>query len=170
MKYIHFRHIIHRDLKPSNIIIANDGTIKICDFGVSKLMTSEAHSITGGVGKPKFMAPEIVNEEDYDEKVDVYSFGVLLFFLLNNGDLSKIKIVDIFRGKKIDLPEKFTQFTKNLIYDCLKIESKDRPSFKDILRWMEENDFNFLSLSESELEEVHTLIKQHQAKIPSYET
>ena len=75
-------------------------------------MTSEAHSMTGGVGTPKFMAPEIVNEEDYDEKVDVYSFGVLLFFLLNNGDLSKIKIVDIFRGKKIDLPEKFTQFAK----------------------------------------------------------
>ena len=42
MKYIHFKKVIHRDLKPTNILITSDGTVKICDFGISKLMTLEA--------------------------------------------------------------------------------------------------------------------------------
>ena len=46
MKYIHFRKIIHRDLKPSNILICNDGTIKICDFGISKYMENEQGTLS----------------------------------------------------------------------------------------------------------------------------
>ena len=49
MRYIHFNKIIHRDLKPSNILIASDGTIKISDFGISKLMALEQFSMTIGV-------------------------------------------------------------------------------------------------------------------------
>ena len=63
-------------MKPTNILI--DGLVKIADFGISKLMTIEEPTMTRGIGSQKFMAPEIINEEDhYNEKVDVYSFGVL---------------------------------------------------------------------------------------------
>ena len=82
MEYVHFLKIIHRDVKPSNIMVAYDGTIKIADFGLSKIMTIEEQSMTGGVGTQKFMAPEEIDELEYDEKVDVYSFGVLAFFIL----------------------------------------------------------------------------------------
>ncbi|KAK8871960.1 serine/threonine protein kinase [Tritrichomonas musculus] len=72
MKHIHSNKIIHRDLKPTNILIGSDGTVKICDFGISKIMTIEEQTMTSGVGNLIFMAPEIINEEEcYDEKVDV---------------------------------------------------------------------------------------------------
>lgn len=51
------------------------------------------------------MAPEIIKEEDYVEKVDVYSFGVIILFVMNEGDISPIKIGDIVLGKKPNLPE-----------------------------------------------------------------
>ena len=165
MKYVHFKQIIHRDLKPSNILIASDGTIKICDFGISKLMTVEEQSKTRGVGTQKFMAPENINEEEYDEKVDVYSFGVLVFFVLNNGDLSSIKIGDIFKGKKFAIPEKFTSFAKQLISDCCSLDANARPSFKDILDRMESNKYILTSLSPSEMKEVELMIKEHKEKI-----
>ena len=66
MKFVHLKGFVHRDLKPSNILIAKDGTIKISDFGISKLMTAEEQSTTLGPGTQKFMAPEILNEEDYN--------------------------------------------------------------------------------------------------------
>ncbi|KAK8882130.1 Serine/threonine-protein kinase 36 [Tritrichomonas musculus] len=82
MKYVHSCRIIHRDIKPSNILITEDGIIKICDFGISKQSQT---SIFGGT--QKFMAPELIDEHDnYDEKVDVYSFGVLLFQQRRNAE------------------------------------------------------------------------------------
>lgn len=140
MKYIHFKKVIHRDLKPTNILIARDGTVKICDFGISKLMTIEEQTMTRGLGSQKFMAPEIINEEDhYDEKVDVYSFGVLVFFIMTGGLLPKIRIGDILTGKKAEIPTTFTEFAKKLINDCWNLEPKDRPSFKDIVDELDKN-------------------------------
>ena len=64
MKYVHFRIVFHRDLKPTNILIGSDDTIKISDFGISKLMTAEKRSMAKGLGTQKFMAPEIINEQE----------------------------------------------------------------------------------------------------------
>lgn len=60
MKYIHSLKIIHRDLKPSNILVTDDGTIKICDFSISKLITPDEQrtSMTGNIGTLSFLAPE----------------------------------------------------------------------------------------------------------------
>ena len=76
------------------------GKVRISDFGISKLMTAEEQSMTGGVGTQKFMAPEILNEEEYNEKVDVYSFGVVLFFILSHGEMPKITIIQVGNGRK----------------------------------------------------------------------
>lgn len=169
MKYVHFHKIIHRDLKPSNILIADDNVIKICDFGISKLMTAEEQTKTRGIGTQKFMAPEIINEDiDYNEKVDVYSFGVLVFFILNNGDLSTIKIGDIFKGKKIKIPDEFAPFAKQLISNCWKLNPEKRPSFKNILESMKINQYQLVPLLNKEIKQVCMLVKQHKAKIPYY--
>ena len=169
MKYIHFNKIIHRDLKPSNILIADDGTIKISDFGISKLMTEE-QTMTVGKGTYNYMAPEIVNEDDhYNEKVDVYSFGVLMFFILNNGELPKIRLVDISAGKKMQIPPTFNDLASGLINSCWNYEPSDRPSFKEILQKLESENFRLIDLTESESAEVNTFVRQHKEKIPSYE-
>ncbi|KAK8839454.1 hypothetical protein M9Y10_031808 [Tritrichomonas musculus] len=169
MKYIHFKKVIHRDLKPTNILITSDGTVKICDFGISKLMTLEAQSMTQGIGSQKFMAPEIINEEDhYDEKVDVYSFGVVVFFILSGGQLPKIRIGDLLKGMKASIPSYFTDFSKKLVSDCWNFEAKDRPSFASIVDDLAANHYNLLPLNGSETTNVENFVKQHKAKLPNY--
>ena len=169
MKYIHFKKIIHRDIKPSNILIASDGTVKISDFGISKLMSVQEQSLTRGVGSQKYMAPEIINEENnYDEKVDVYSFGVLLFYVLSDGKLPDIKIGHILQGKKAEIPSSFTDFSKNLINECWNFKSKDRPSFKVILESLIKNNFNLLPLKKGEVKNIKVFVKQHKTKIPQF--
>ena len=170
MKFVHFNKIIHRDLKPSNILIASDGTIKISDFGISKLMSIEEQStMTKNVGTQKFMAPEIIDDnENYNEKVDVYSFGVLLFFIISEGQLPNIKKSEMFRGIKAEIPSYFTEFSKKLINDCWNLDPEKRPSFVDINNEIEKNDFCLFDLDKSELDEIKLLIRQHQEKIPFY--
>lgn len=170
MNYVHFRNVIHRDLKPSNILITKDGTIKIGDFGISKLISvSQQSSMTGGIGTQKFMAPEIINEDEYNEKVDVYSFGVLMLFVLNGGDLSAIKIGDILCRKKLKLPYTLSNFAAHLIGLCMSFDPNSRPSFKVIRNQIIQNKEKIIELSSNELNEVSRLIKAHKSKIQSYE-
>lgn len=170
MRCIHEKNVIHRDLKPTNILITRDGIIKISDFGISKLMTVEEQTMTLGAGTQKFMAPEIINEEDhYNEKVDVYSFGVVLFYILSGGQLPRIKIFDIPKGKKAPIPDTFSDFARELISNCWNLEPKDRPSFNDIIEMLEQNNFQIMKLDDVEIKEVEVKVKQHMTKIPKYD-
>ena len=87
MKYIHYEKIIYRDLKPTNILMATDGTIKIADFGVAKLMSAEEQAKTQGIGTQKFMAPEIIDGEEYNEKVDVFALGAILYEIITGAGI-----------------------------------------------------------------------------------
>ena len=81
--YCHNHNIIHRDIKDDNIFVSEDGIYKLGDFGESKLNnnTSQATSIKG---TPNYIAPEVyMGEESYDETVDLYSLGTVLYKLLN---------------------------------------------------------------------------------------
>lgn len=83
MSHIHSRGIIHRDLKLENVMLNYIFEVKLIDFGlvhVSELANMN-ESLTKGVGTLAYMSPEMQNEEEYDYKTDVYSFGVLLFVL-----------------------------------------------------------------------------------------
>ncbi|CAJ1447799.1 unnamed protein product [Effrenium voratum] len=77
--------IIHRDLKPLNLLLTKHLDIKVTDFGISKMLRNVDHkaytAMTGGVGSWLYMAPEVVRHEEYDEKVDIYSFGLIMYYL-----------------------------------------------------------------------------------------
>ncbi|CAD8065639.1 unnamed protein product [Paramecium sonneborni] len=83
MVYCHKRKIVHRDLKPENILFDDkdiNSNLKIIDFGASEKMISK--KLTTKIGTPYYLAPEILRPNGYDEKVDVWSCGVILYILL----------------------------------------------------------------------------------------
>jgi translation initiation factor 2-alpha kinase 3 len=88
IEYIHSQKLIHRDLKPSNILFAFDNTIKIGDFGlVSAFGEDKIEKIdhTGNNelgGTILYMSPEQINRQSYNQKVDIYAIGIILFELL----------------------------------------------------------------------------------------
>ena len=81
--FLHKHHIMHRDLKPANILFSSlkkDARVKISDFTLA-VNFHHNRNINLRCGTPGFMAPEIFSGEPYDEKVDVYSLGVILYIL-----------------------------------------------------------------------------------------
>lgn len=82
--YAHKHKIIHKDIKPSNIIITNEGTPKILDFGIAALLDEGGESKDKDVimGTPSYMSPEQVKGESLDQRSDIYSLGVLLHQML----------------------------------------------------------------------------------------
>jgi serine/threonine protein kinase len=91
MSYLHSCKppVIHRDLKPANLLIDESGMLKITDFGLSKVRPNpetkekDTFTMTGETGSYRFMAPEVFRHEDYNETVDVYSYGMILYQLLH---------------------------------------------------------------------------------------
>ena len=79
--------ILHRDIKPSNILINEQGDFKLGDFGVSRTLENENTYGTKGIGTYDYMAPEIYNGERYGKEADIYSLGMVLYWLLNSRTL-----------------------------------------------------------------------------------
>lgn len=82
LEYSHGRGVVHRDIKPSNILIAKDGKIKIADFGIAKIESSDLTQVGTVLGTPVYMSPEQFMGQAVDRRSDIYSAGVLLYQLL----------------------------------------------------------------------------------------
>ena len=111
---INFLHkekkIVHRDLKPENFIIKLDENkkikVKLIDFGLATFVPEGEYSLTDKVGTSSYLAPEIVSGFGYDEKIDIWSLGVILYNLLTGSELfigeSKNELYDEIKYKPIN--------------------------------------------------------------------
>src|SRR5690606_26438244 len=83
-EYAHINNIIHRDIKPSNIMVSHENKVKILDFGIAKLLSSNPNLTKTGtkMGSIYYMSPEQVMGYDVDLRSDIYSLGVVLYEML----------------------------------------------------------------------------------------
>jgi serine/threonine protein kinase/TPR repeat protein len=82
LQHAHERGVVHRDIKPGNIIMVDDGGVKIADFGIAKLDTSELTQLGSVLGTVSHMAPEQLTGDAVDRRSDLYACGVILYQLL----------------------------------------------------------------------------------------
>ncbi|XP_073109296.1 serine/threonine-protein kinase STY46 [Elaeis guineensis] len=80
VQYLHEQKpmVIHRDLKPSNVLLDDCSHVRVADFGHARFLPEGEAALTGEIGTYVYMAPEIIRCEPYNEKCDVYSFGIIL--------------------------------------------------------------------------------------------
>ncbi|KAF8027408.1 hypothetical protein BT93_E0341 [Corymbia citriodora subsp. variegata] len=144
MNYLHHRNppIVHRDLKSSNLLVDKNWTVKVGDFGLSRLKNATLLTAKSGRGTPQWMAPEVLRNEPSDEKSDVYSFGVILWELMTESipwnNLNSLQVVGVvgFMDRRLDVPEGIDPEMASLIHDCWQSDPNKRPSFEVILQRM----------------------------------
>lgn len=80
----HRQKIVHRDLKPANVLIAQDGTPRLTDFGIARMMSeAQVTGIGTLLGTPAYLSPEALDGEVVDSRTDIWAFGVMLFEMLS---------------------------------------------------------------------------------------
>ncbi|CAN0853626.1 Integrin-linked protein kinase 1 [Linum grandiflorum] len=149
MNYLHDNKrapIIHRDLEPSNILRDDSGHLKVADFGVSKLLTVKDNKpLTCQETSCRYMAPEVFRNEEYDTKVDVFSFALILQEMIegyppfcNKQDPEVLKAYAGTERPPFKAPPKYYAYgLKELIEKCWHENPAQRPTFRQILSILE---------------------------------
>ncbi|KAK8852781.1 hypothetical protein M9Y10_017771 [Tritrichomonas musculus] len=146
MKYLHSHKVIHRDLKPENILEDDNYYPRVSDFGLSRCFTdsftsNQKMAMTGGIGTPVYMAPELFNgEEQYSPKVDVYAFAMLAYEIVTGKvpfkELSKVTAITlgfkICGGYRPPFPDDISPKIADLITRCWNPKDTERPNFDSI--------------------------------------
>ncbi|XP_014209041.1 mitogen-activated protein kinase kinase kinase 12 isoform X2 [Copidosoma floridanum] len=137
MKYLHDHKIIHRDLKSPNVLIGREEIVKISDFGTSREWNEKSARMTFA-GTVAWMAPEIIRNEPCSEKVDIWSYGVVLWELLSGEipykdvDSSAIMYGVGNNSLRLPIPKTCPDGYKLLVEQCWASKPRNRPSFKQI--------------------------------------
>jgi serine/threonine protein kinase len=140
--------IIHRDLKPLNLLLTKSLDLKLADLGISKVLPPQSNDkepaprMSGGVGTWRYMAPEVVRYEQYTDRADIYSLGLIMFFLFAGkqpfhdfckGDTELI-LKAYLKGQEVRPALEATigsPESRELMQDCWRVVASERPSSQD---------------------------------------
>ncbi|KAL3905425.1 MAG: hypothetical protein SGILL_009683, partial [Bacillariaceae sp.] len=151
MTYLHTCKppIVHRDLKPANLLIDHSGVLKVADFGLSKVRPDPKKSdrdsflMTGETGSYRFMAPEVFLHKHYNESVDTYSYGMILFYLLDGkppwpfeSGMVAVKKASV-EGDRPPIPRSWDSRLQVLLQECWDENPSNRPPFRQILHTLQ---------------------------------
>ncbi|CAJ2678558.1 unnamed protein product [Trifolium pratense] len=143
MQYIHSQGVIHRDLKPENVLINEDFHLKIADFGIA---CEEAYCdlLADDPGTYRWMAPEMIKRKHYGRKVDVYSFGLILWEMLTGTlpyeDMTPIQaaFAVVNKNSRPVIPSNCQPAMRALIEQCWSLHPDKRPEFWQIVKVLEQ--------------------------------
>ncbi|XP_051966751.1 LIM domain kinase 1-like isoform X3 [Xyrauchen texanus] len=162
MAYLHSMNIIHRDLNSHNCLVTENNSVVVADFGLSRLMVEDKHQdkLSSGqipgvkkpdrrkrytvVGNPYWMAPEMIHGKSYDERVDIFSFGIMLCEIIGrvNADPDYLpRAMDFGLNVKgflddycpSDCPSSFFPMAAL----CCDLDAEKRPAFAKLEAWLE---------------------------------
>ncbi len=147
LQYAHDKGVVHRDIKPENILMSVDGSVKIADFGLSRILGNDSHqdSLTAThqvMGTPRYMAPEqLEGAHGVDHRADIYSLGVVIYEMLT-GELPigrfaapslkaeiDVRLDDVVLRALEKEPQRRYQRASQIKSDVQTITSTDNPAF-----------------------------------------
>ncbi|KAF3451467.1 hypothetical protein FNV43_RR07562 [Rhamnella rubrinervis] len=143
MEYIHSQGVIHRDLKPENVLIDQDFHLKVADFGIACEETY-CDFLADDPGTYRWMAPEMIKHKSYGRKVDVYSFGLILWEMVAGSipyeEMNPIQAAFAVVNKNLrpPVPLDCPPAIRALIEQCWTLQPEKRPEFWQIVKVLEQ--------------------------------
>jgi len=141
LQYIHSLHRIHRDIKSDNILLGGGGEVKLADFGYAAQLTQQKSKRNTIVGTPYWMAPELIRGQEYDQKVDIWSLGIMAMEMAEGEppymDFPPLRALFLITTKGIPPlkeQEKWSQPFQDFVAKCLNKEVDQRQSASEMLK------------------------------------
>lgn len=149
--FMHTKRLLHRDLKPANVMLKSDGNLKVCDFGLSRLMSLKTNVVRTNVGTPYYMSPERTLGEGYTFASDVWSLGCILYEMATGGSPfigeRSNEFALAMRVKTGEYPpipdDNITTELDLLVRLCLRLDMGQRPTADQVYRYAKKMDTHF---------------------------
>ena len=141
LQYLHELHKIHRDIKPANFLMTREGNVKLGDFGIATTMDGKNKHHKTLVGTPYFLAPEIVEENGYNEKVDIWALGISIIEMAEMFppyyDMHPMRVLMLISQNpppKLKNENEHSYSLQQFLNSCLIKLSTSRPSAYSLLK------------------------------------
>lgn len=142
MQYLASKNLVHRDLAARNVLLVSEDLAKVSDFGMSRKMGENKYYETHSQGKwpLKWYPPDATSQGKFDEKSDVWSFGITCWEATSYGgrpyqgiDIALL-LVKLESGHRLEKPPLCPDEIYNIMYKCWQASKSNRPTFKELVR------------------------------------